>query len=67
MPKRSEPAPETLAVPLPRFEIEAEERAYWEREVSGEHLDKGRAERVVLPYQSLIKVWLAEKVDARDQ
>ena len=84
--------------PRPRFETEAEERAYWEREESAEHLDWSKAERVVLPnllpsskaislrlpvallerikvaahkrdvpYQSLIKIWLAEKIDARDQ
>ena len=35
--------------PLPRFETEAEERAYWEREDSTAHLDWSQAERVTLP------------------
>ncbi|MGR3434592.1 MAG: BrnA antitoxin family protein [Shimia sp.] len=83
--------------PVPRFETEAEERAFWEANDSAGHLDWSRAERVVLPnlkptskaislrlpvallerikvaahkrdvpYQSLIKVWLAEKADARE-
>lgn len=38
------------ARPLPRFRTEAQERACWETE--------GRD----VPYQSLIKVWLQEKV-----
>ena len=49
MPKRPVPRPKTHAAPLPRFETEAGERAYWEREDSGAHLDWSRAERVVLP------------------
>ena len=75
------------------FASEAEERAYWERHDSSDHVDWARALRVRLaklkpstisislrvpvgllerikmeanrrdvPYQSLIKVWLAEKV-----
>lgn len=83
--------------PLPRFETEAEERAFWEKEDSAEHLDWSHAERVTMPnlrpaskaislrlpvalldrikvaahkrdvpYQSLIKVWLAEKTDMRE-
>ena len=83
--------------PVPRFETEAEERAYWESHDSAEHLDWAQATRVTLPnlrptskaislrlpisllerikvaahkrdvpYQSLIKVWLAEKIDARE-
>ncbi len=80
---------------LPRFQSEAEERAYWESKGrdSTEYLDWAQAERAVLPnlkpstktislrlpqhlldsiktaanardvpYQSLIKVWLQEKV-----
>jgi predicted DNA binding CopG/RHH family protein len=79
--------------PVPRFETEAEERQYWEKHDSADHVDWGRATRVRLPYlkpsttsislrlpvslleeiriaankrdvpyQSLIKTWLAEKV-----
>ena len=78
---------------VPAFASEAEERAYWERHDSSDHVDWARARRVRLanlkpstisislrgpvgllerikmeanrrdvPYQSLIKVWLAEKV-----
>ena len=78
---------------VPSFASEAEERAYWERHDSSEHVDWARARRVRLPnlkpsttsislrvpvgllerikmeankrdvpYQSLIKIWLAEKV-----
>ena len=81
--------------PIPRFESEAEERAFWESHDSTEYVDWSRAERVRLPnlkpstkaislrlpldllerikvaankrdvpYQSLIKVWLSEKLDA---
>ena len=81
--------------PIPSFESEAEERAFWESHDSTEYVDWGRAERVRLPnlkpstktislrlpldllerikvaankrdvpYQSLIKVWLSEKLDA---
>ena len=83
--------------PLPRFESEAEERAFWESHDSADYLDWSQAERVVMPnlrptskaislrlpvallerirvaahkrdvpYQSLIKIWLAEKADARE-
>jgi predicted DNA binding CopG/RHH family protein len=83
------------AEPIPVFESEAEERRFWERHDSTDHVDWGRAERVRLPnlrssttsislrmpvslleriktaahkrgvpYQSLIKIWLAEKLDA---
>lgn len=93
MPEQTDPH----AGPVPRFETEAEERAYWESHDSAEHLDWSQAERVTLPnlrptskaislrlpisllerikvaahkrdvpYQSLIKVWLAEKADARE-
>ena len=81
--------------PIPAFETEAEERAFWESHDSSDHVDWGRAERARfpnlkpstkaislrlpvdlleriktaankrdVPYQSLIKVWLAEKTDA---
>ncbi|MCH8488852.1 MAG: BrnA antitoxin family protein [Oceanicaulis sp.] len=81
--------------PVPVFESEAEERAYWESHDSASHIDWTQAERVRLPnlkpsatsisirlpdallerikiaankrgmpYQSLVKAWLAEKVDA---
>ena len=81
--------------PIPAFETEAEERAFWESHDSSDHVDWDRAERVRfanlkpstkaislrlpvdlleriktaankrdVPYQSLIKVWLAEKIDA---
>ena len=93
MPKPTDPP----SAPVPRFETEAEERAYWDSHDSAEHLDWSRAERVTLPnlrptskaislrlpisllerikvaahkrdvpYQSLIKIWLAEKADARE-
>jgi predicted DNA binding CopG/RHH family protein len=79
--------------PVPAFANEAEERAYWERTDSTEHLDWSKATRARLPnlkptttaislrlpvgllerikiaankrdvpYQSLIKMWLSEKV-----
>lgn len=78
----------------PKFKNEAQERAYWERHDSTDHVDWSNAKRVRLPnlmpstkaislrlpvdlleriktaankrdvpYQSLIKVWLAEKLD----
>jgi len=78
---------------LPRFETEAEERAFWETHDSADYVDWASAERIVLPnlkpsttsislrlpvamlegikieanrrdvpYQSLIKMWLAEKL-----
>ena len=81
--------------PVPSFASEAEERAYWERTDSADHVDWSKAERVRLPnlkpsstsislrlpnallerikvaankrdvlYQSLIKTWLSEKIDA---
>lgn len=83
------------AKPLPKFNNEAEERAFWEAKGSDstEYLDWAKAQRVVLPnlkpstktislrlpqhlldsikaaanardvpYQSLIKVWLQEKI-----
>jgi len=79
--------------PIPTFATESEERAYWEKQDSTDHLDWRKAQRVVLPnlkpstktislrlpqhlldsiksaansrdvpYQSLIKVWLQEKL-----
>ena len=78
---------------VPRFDCEAEERAYWESADSSQHLDWTKAKAVILPnlrpstktislrlpqhlidsikvaansrdvpYQSLIKVWLQEKL-----
>lgn len=80
--------------PLPAFESEADERAFWETHDSTDHVDWSAAERARLPnlkpstraislrlpvmllesikvaankrdvpYQSLIKMWLAEKVE----
>ena len=81
--------------PIPSFQSEAEERAFWESHDTADYYDLSKAQRVRLPnlklsttsislrlpqglldrikiaankrdvpYQSLIKVWLAEKVDA---
>jgi predicted DNA binding CopG/RHH family protein len=78
---------------IPKFAIEAEERAFWEANDSAEYVDWSKAKRAVLPnlkpttktislrlpqhmldsikaaanardvpYQSLIKVWLQEKL-----
>ncbi len=83
-------------IKTPAFQSEAEERAYWEKNDSGSHLDWSRAqhasfpnlkpstttislrlpdallERIKveankrdMPYQSLIKAWLAEDVKAQ--
>ena len=80
---------------IPGLSTESEERAFWERHDSSDHVDWSRAERIRfanlkpstkaislrlpvdlleriklaanrrdVPYQSLIKVWLSEKVDA---
>ena len=79
--------------PIPTFETEAQERAWWETHDSTDHLDWTKARRAILPnlkpttrtislrlpqhlldaikaaanardvpYQSLIKVWLQEKL-----
>ncbi len=79
--------------PVPTFESEAEERAFWETHDSSDYVDWTKAQPVVLPnlkpstktislrlpqhlldslkaaanardvpYQSLIKVWLQEKL-----
>ena len=97
MTKPTDPRLDPASSSVPRFESEAEERAYWESHDSAGHVDWARAERVVMPnlkptskaislrlpvallerikvaahkhdvpYQSLIKVWLAEKADARE-
>lgn len=81
--------------PVPTFENEAQERAYWESHDSTEHLDWSKARKASLPnlkpttktislrlpqhlldsikvaanardvpYQSLIKVWLQEKLQS---
>ena len=78
---------------IPKFNSEAQERAYWESHDSTDHLDWAKAKKVTLPnlkpttktislrlpqhlldslkvaanardvpYQSLIKVWLQEKL-----
>lgn len=83
----------TAVKAIPRFETEAQERAYWESHDSSAHVDWSKAQKVVLPnlrpstktislrlpqhlldgikvaanardvpYQSLIKVWLQEKL-----
>ena len=82
-------------MPIPGFENEAEERAFWESHDSTDHVDWSTArpvrfpnlkpssksislripldllERIKIaankrdvPYQSLIKIWLSEKVDS---
>jgi predicted DNA binding CopG/RHH family protein len=82
--------------PIPKFNSEAEERAFWESHDSTDYVDWRKAESVRLPnlkpstksisirlpesllekikveankrdvpYQSLIKTWLAEKMEAR--
>lgn len=79
--------------PIPKFETEAQERAYWEAHDSTAHLDWTKAQKSTfpnlkpttrtislrlpqhlldsikiaanardVPYQSLIKVWLQEKL-----
>jgi predicted DNA binding CopG/RHH family protein len=79
---------------VPTFKTETQERAYWERHDSSDHVDWTKAERARfpnlkpsttaislrlpvhlleqikvaankrdVPYQSLIKMWLAEKVE----
>jgi predicted DNA binding CopG/RHH family protein len=84
--------------PLPHFETEAEERAFWETHDSTDYVDWSRAERARfpnlkfsttaislrlpqdlldrikiaankrdVPYQSLIKVWLAEDIEADER
>jgi predicted DNA binding CopG/RHH family protein len=35
--------------PIPTFATESEERAYWEKQDSTDHLDWRKAQRVVLP------------------
>lgn len=78
---------------IPKFATEAQERVYWEKNDSTDHLDWSKARKVTLPnlkpttktislrlpqhlldsikvaanardvpYQSLIKVWLQEKL-----
>ena len=80
--------------PIPRFESEAEERAFWESHDSADYVDWSQAKRAVLPnlkpstqsisirlpvdlleqikveanrrdvpYQSLIKIFLAERLE----
>lgn len=82
-------------MPIPDFESEAEERAFWESHDSTDYVDWSKAEPVRfpnlkpssksislripldllerikiaankrdVPYQSLIKIWLSEKVNS---
>jgi len=84
--------------PLPRFETEAAERAFWQTHDSTDYVDWSKAERARfpnlkfsttaislrlpqdlldrikiaanrrdVPYQSLIKVWLAENIAADER
>jgi predicted DNA binding CopG/RHH family protein len=84
---------QTAKEPIPKFNTEAQERAYWETHDSTIHVDWTKAQKVKLPnlrpttktislrlpqhlldsikvaanardvpYQSLIKVWLQEKL-----
>ncbi|MGV0959451.1 MAG: BrnA antitoxin family protein [Limnohabitans sp.] len=84
---------QTAKEPIPKFNTEAQERAYWETHDSTMHVDWTKAQKVKLPnlrpttktislrlpqhlldsikvaanardvpYQSLIKVWLQEKL-----
>ena len=58
--------------PIPPFASEGEERAYWDRTDSTAislrlpiallEQTKNAANKRVVPYQSLIKIWLSEKV-----
>src|SRR5689334_23210639 len=97
MPKKPK-RPEAKKKPIPRFESEAAERAYWEETDSTEHVDWASARRMRLPnlhpstttislrlpsglldelkvlanerdvpYQSLLKVFLAERLVAERQ
>ena len=87
------PVMKRVTKPIPKFASEGQERAYWEKHDSTEHLDWSTARKVTLPnlkpttktislrlpqhlldslkvaanardvpYQSLIKVWLQEKL-----
>ena len=87
------PATKPVIKPTPEFASEKQERAYWEKHDSTEHLDWSTARKATLPklkpttktislrvpqhlldslkvaanardvpYQSLIKVWLQEKL-----
>ena len=82
--------------PIPKFNSEAQERKFWEKNDSTEYVDWSKAQRAVfpnlkpstktislrlpqhlldsiksaansrdVPYQSLMKVWLQEKVHGR--
>lgn len=53
-------------VSIPRFATEAKERVFWESHDSSDYVDWSKAANSRdVPYQSLIKVWLQEKVDQR--
>ena len=93
MTKPTKPVTKPLIKPIPKFASEKQERAYWEKHDSTEHLDWSTARKATLPnlkpttktislrlpqhlldslrvaanardvpYQSLIKVWLQEKL-----
>ena len=93
MTKPTKPVTKPLMKPIPKFASEKQERAYWEKHDSTEHLDWSTARKATLPnlkpttktislrlpqhlldslkvaanardvpYQSLIKVWLQEKL-----
>ncbi len=49
---------------VPKFASEVEERAFWEAHESTDYLDwnKATANARDVPYQSLIKVWLQERL-----
>ena len=63
--------------PIPAFKSEADERAFWKTHDAMDYLGLSKAQRVTLPlegiknaankrdvpYQSLIKVWLQEKLE----
>jgi predicted DNA binding CopG/RHH family protein len=83
-----------MSKPIPEFQNEEQERAFWDEHDSSEYLDWGKAERVIfpklkpatrtislrlsesmlneikllankmdVPYQSLIKVFLRERIN----
>ena len=89
----TKPLTKPVMKPIPKFASEAQERTYWEKHDSTEHLDWSSARKATLPnlkpttktislrlpqhlldslkvaanardvpYQSLIKVWLQEKL-----
>jgi len=67
--------------PIPKFRTEAEERRFWETRDSAYYLDWAKADSAYpprswsgsrsrptardVPYQSLIKIWLKEKMEKK--